>query len=275
MAVHQPSELYWTVSTIQLVRTRTAKTGELLEADKGAFYLVRRGAHLIAATGASKIVAFALGDLNYVSSNSRWGLSIVKRYMTQHAFLLTLREFFACLIKRQKGEKDAAPEYEVPYYAQEPRYCNNDKQPLEKNFIQVLDNPKGFLEVGESSIVVLVAPNIAVREIVTDIARPAVLIWDFVGFDTELWVHIPQPTIYNYGRFTFCMNEADRPSSRVAYGTVREVDRTDPVSARVKRMIRDEYVSLEFPECTHFSRGAGANHQLPRPTCAILLGAHD
>lgn len=44
----------------------------------------------------------------------------------------------------------------------------------------VLDNPRGFLEVDESTVVYSLAPEVAVRQIVADIARPALMIWDKV-----------------------------------------------------------------------------------------------
>ncbi|EAL87725.1 hypothetical protein KXW29_004631 [Aspergillus fumigatus] len=48
---------------------------------------------------------------------------------------------------------------------------------LEKSDIKVLEDPEGFLEMDDASLVFSCSPNICVKEIVVDIARPLALIW--------------------------------------------------------------------------------------------------
>jgi hypothetical protein len=59
-------------------------------------------------------------------------------------------------------------------------YEDVDREVLGELGMTVLDNPRGFLEVDESTVVFAQAPGVAVRQIVADIARPAVMIWDRV-----------------------------------------------------------------------------------------------
>jgi hypothetical protein len=42
----------------------------------------------------------------------------------------------------------------------------------------VLDDPRAFLEVDETTILICIGSDIPVHQIVADIARPAIMIWD-------------------------------------------------------------------------------------------------
>lgn len=117
----------------------------------------------------NKTIGFALGGF----SQQETCLAHAARNVTQHALLLTLKEW---LQKRDGGEKK-------PCYVQDPSYNSVDKQVLEKAGLQVIDDPCGWLEVDEQSIVVSVAPNVPVKEIIADIARPAVIIWERVSVE--------------------------------------------------------------------------------------------
>ena len=86
----------------------------------------------------------------------------------EHALVLSIRDFFA-----QHSET-------VQCYAQDPVYEDVDRRVLGELGMTVLDNPRGFLEVDESAAVFSLAPDIAVRQIVADIAKPALMIWDKV-----------------------------------------------------------------------------------------------
>lgn len=101
----------------------------------------------------------------------------------QHALLLTVRDLI-----RDKTGKD------IPCYVQDPANTDIDKSGLERLGIQVLDDPCGFLEVDDSSVVCSFAPNVPVKQIVMDIARPAVLVWDRVqkGVEGETIEGCPQ-----------------------------------------------------------------------------------
>ncbi|CAI7620194.1 unnamed protein product [Penicillium bialowiezense] len=127
----------------------------------------------------NKTIGFALGALS--PSDRCLGHSV--HSATRHALLLTLNEW---LQRRDGGEKK-------PCYVQDSSYNSLDKQVLERAGVQVIDDPRGWLEVDEQSIVVSVTPAVVsntpivpVKEIIADIARPAVIIWERVGVENLL-----------------------------------------------------------------------------------------
>lgn len=111
-----------------------------------------------------KVIGFACGSVaQYDRSRS------LPSSAFQHALLLTARDLL-----RDNTAKDIA------CYAQDPANTTIDKSALERIGIQALEDPCGFLEVDESSVVCSFAPNVPVKQIVTDLARPAVIIWNRV-----------------------------------------------------------------------------------------------
>ncbi|KAK4233468.1 hypothetical protein C8A03DRAFT_19467 [Achaetomium macrosporum] len=106
-----------------------------------------------------KVVAFACHRPSIVDG--------AERVAAEHALVLSIRDFFA----RQD------PTTTVRCYAQDPVYQDVDREVLEELGMTVLDNPRGFLEVDESAAVFSLAPDVAVRQIVADIAKPALMIW--------------------------------------------------------------------------------------------------
>jgi hypothetical protein len=108
------------------------------------------------------MVAFALGTFS-----RRSGFSENSAF--QHALVLSLRE----ILQERVGTIDC--------FVQDPAYTGVDKELLGRLAFQVVDNPKGFLHVDDRSIVVSCSPNQPIRQIVTELARPAVMIWDKVG----------------------------------------------------------------------------------------------
>ncbi|KAK4234528.1 hypothetical protein C8A03DRAFT_18590 [Achaetomium macrosporum] len=108
--------------------------------------------------GVNKVVAFGLGSLAW------WGQR--ENSASQHALVLSVRDF---LQARGLGK--------VACYAQDPDYQAVDKEILNLSGITVLDDPRAFLEVDETSVVVSIHPGLPVRQVVADIARPAVMIW--------------------------------------------------------------------------------------------------
>jgi hypothetical protein len=81
-----------------------------------------------------------------------------------------LREIIA-----QKYE--SKPE-DIPCYVQDPIYTDTDRLMLDKHGVKTLDDPDGFLEVDNSSLVISCGSNAPVKQIVSDIAYPAAIIWD-------------------------------------------------------------------------------------------------
>ncbi|GFF53100.1 hypothetical protein IFM58399_09484 [Aspergillus lentulus] len=126
-----------------------------------------------------------------------------RRSAVQHALLLTLKSF---LQESNLGTTDVA------CYVQDPGYSNTDWLVLQRSDIKVLEDPEGFLEMDDASLVFSCSPNICVKEIVADIARPPILIW--------------------------CTVKEEDP----------ECPLTDPDSPRVREMIRTCYDQFPFPE---------------------------
>ncbi|KAI9759800.1 MAG: hypothetical protein M4579_002099 [Chaenotheca gracillima] len=146
----------------------------------------------------TKIVGFACASMAYDLQHACRQASAF-----QHALLLTLQEDI--------GEKQGNNSHHIRCYAQEPAYDSIDEHVLAGHNITVLDDPKGFLEVDDSTVVFSCAPNVPVKEIIADIARPAVMIWNRVCED--------DPTHA----------------------------KTDPNSPRVRQLARSSYKELEFP----------------------------
>ncbi|PVI00191.1 hypothetical protein DM02DRAFT_672162 [Periconia macrospinosa] len=137
------------------------------------------------------VVAFALGTM------SMGGERGIRSSLFQHALARTVQD----VVK-------ASNQCQVQCFSQDPMYNTVDKQVLGEIGISVLDNPRAFLEVTNSSVVISVAPNIPVKEIVTDLSRPAALIWNTVTGKTH--------------------------------------ECTDPDSPRVVQLIRDHYEGFTF-----------------------------
>ncbi|KAJ5558339.1 hypothetical protein N7535_008552 [Penicillium sp. DV-2018c] len=128
----------------------------------------------------SKIVALSLGSVSIWNKGNDLEAQAehrsCSRSASQHALLHTLWEW---LQGRDHKDKPVC-------YSQDPDYTEVDKQILGESGIEVIDDPRGWLETDEHSIVFSVASNVPVREIITDIARPAVIIWSRVGFHDGL-----------------------------------------------------------------------------------------
>lgn len=114
-----------------------------------------------------KIVGLALGGISYGRDEiPSAGVAL------QHALLLTLRKW---LVKREIKER------EEPFcYAQDPCYRSVDKVILKQHGVEVIDDPRAWLEIDDTSIVLSVGNNLCDKDIVADIARPAILIWERV-----------------------------------------------------------------------------------------------
>ncbi|KAK3986382.1 hypothetical protein QBC44DRAFT_311374 [Cladorrhinum sp. PSN332] len=109
-----------------------------------------------------KVVAFACGS---ISRRDRHGAVALR----QHALILFVRDYFA---ERQKSE--------VQCFSQEPGYWGADFEMLQDAAvgIKVLEDPWGFIEVDDETVVLSFAPNVPVRQIVADLARPALMFWN-------------------------------------------------------------------------------------------------
>jgi hypothetical protein len=121
----------------------------------------------------SRIVGFGLGSLQWLGDRAG------ARSHTQIAALKTM----AGILKKSSP-------HEIQCYVQDPMYCNVSKEFLQSIGIVVLDDPKGFLEVDENTLVFSVCPNVPVKQIVADLQWPAAMIWDTVNLEeseTRQW----------------------------------------------------------------------------------------
>ncbi|KAL2126354.1 hypothetical protein VTI74DRAFT_1133 [Chaetomium olivicolor] len=86
---------------------------------------------------------------------------------------------------QQQHRPENGPQPQIQCFAQDPLYTDTDKEVLERVGVSVVQDPRGFLEVDDQTVVVSIAPNIPVRQIIADIAPPAALIWNRVTGDVK------------------------------------------------------------------------------------------
>lgn len=119
----------------------------------------------------TKVVAFACCTMA--------GDEVYEQSIAQHALILT--------IKSVLQNKNPGAYGEISCYAQDPVYSDVDRAVLEGAGIRILEDPHGFLEVDDSSVVIAFAPNVPVRQIVADVSRPAIMIWNKVTPEEEMF----------------------------------------------------------------------------------------
>lgn len=117
-----------------------------------------------------KIVALACSTTTGAGDGS-------SRSMAHHALALLLADFL--------GSECASGSHSIgdggiQCYAQDPVYTLVDEQVLREAGFAVIDDPRAFLEVDEASVVIAISADIPVRQIIADIARPAIMILDKV-----------------------------------------------------------------------------------------------
>lgn len=164
--------------------------------------------------GITKIIAFACSSISCDDDQLR------HRSAPQHALILTLRDM---LQASQQG-------VQIKCLAQDPAYTEVDRLVLSEVGITVVDDPQGFLEVDDQSVVLSFSPNVPVRQIITDLARPVILAWDTV--------HTEEQTISRWAKVF-------EPPKTYTSAEELEACICDPESSRVRAMIREEYVELE------------------------------
>ncbi|KAI2627448.1 hypothetical protein GGS26DRAFT_599331 [Hypomontagnella submonticulosa] len=167
------------------------------------------------------IVAFALGRLTN-------GQEFDYCCTYQHAFVLSIQRILSemttstkplgLLQTLRKALSKNKVDHPVEVYAQDPAYLGPDREVLGAAGITVLNDPNGFLQVGETSMLVSIAANVPIHQVIADIARPAAIIWD----EHEAAINGPDAH--------FC---------------------ADPSSPRVEKMLNDEYVRFKLPSVPH------------------------
>ncbi|KAL2809994.1 hypothetical protein BJX63DRAFT_403231 [Aspergillus granulosus] len=154
-----------------------------------------------APTNITKIIGFACGTMSYPDEVPGSSYNSI----FQHAFLVSIQHLLQ--------DKSRSNE-QIPCSVQDPAYADGDRAVLPAWGINVLDDPQGFLEINDDTLVFSSAPDIPVKQIVVDVARPAVIIWD-------------------------------RVEDGASGGT-------DPDSPRVRQVMARFYQALEFPIEEHF-----------------------
>ncbi|KAI0977569.1 hypothetical protein F4678DRAFT_477607 [Xylaria arbuscula] len=149
-----------------------------------------------------KFVAVALGPLNLGGQNC-------DRSLDQHVLVNAIAS--ALISFNIQCSRDAKIHF------QDPAYTQLDRDVLTSYGYTVVDDPQGFLMLDDNSILVSISPDVPVKQIVVDICRPAIIIWNKENFKDEY-------TDYSSDYYM-----------------------TDPSSSRVDKMLKEEYHELEFP----------------------------
>jgi len=99
----------------------------------------------------------------------------------QHSIYLTLRDFFnsrATNSSNVSNNDDASKNNNlVECIVQDPAYIEADEKILAEEDIKVVEDPHAFLQIDDDSAIISVYPNVPVKEIVADVARPAFILW--------------------------------------------------------------------------------------------------
>ncbi|KAI1776120.1 hypothetical protein F4818DRAFT_413106 [Hypoxylon cercidicola] len=117
----------------------------------------------------NKVVALALGPL-------KLGSGICDASIDQHVLVSVIHSSLL-----QHGILSVTSER----YVQDPAYTQMDRDVLSSEGFTVLNDPQAFLVLDESSILVSINPDIPVKQIVADICRPGIIIWD--KHDSQWW----------------------------------------------------------------------------------------
>ena len=98
-----------------------------------------------------------------------------ERIVSQHALVLTMLD-----VLQSRRQRDEGHHLEIRCFAQDPCYNDTDEEILGRAGVTVVQDPRGFLEVDDQSVVISFSPDVPVRQIIADITRPAILMWDKV-----------------------------------------------------------------------------------------------
>ncbi|PNY24477.1 Uncharacterized protein TCAP_05589 [Tolypocladium capitatum] len=159
-----------------------------------------------------KIVGFGLGEMTSIEGPCGIPEEGRGRTCMQHALVLSL----ARLLEEKTGVK-------VMCHVQDPGYTSRCKEALAAKGIKVAEPETGFLAVDEATLVFSMNPNVPVRQIIADLARPAAMIWRPVK------------------------EEEKREWRRDSNGTWISPHSTDPDSPRLLEMVKG-YTQLPFPQ---------------------------
>jgi hypothetical protein len=110
----------------------------------------------------TKIIGFCLGPIII-------GSQVLEHRVVQHALISALD-----LTLTQRGNLSGSSRR----YVQDPAYARQDMDVLQSAGLTILQDPQGLLELDESSVLVSINSNFPIKEVVADICRPGIIIWD-------------------------------------------------------------------------------------------------
>lgn len=155
-----------TVPFLSLERVETMLKDDKLEWEATQGY--RRLIHHLKSVKISsinKVIGFGLGSISQIWSDEQFH----HRTAWQHALLATVQK----TIEDKQGNETS-----VKAYTQDPSYFPADHIALANAGIEVLEDPHGFVKVDNETVVISIGPSICVKQIIADLARPAILIWE-------------------------------------------------------------------------------------------------
>ncbi|EYE94765.1 uncharacterized protein EURHEDRAFT_412584 [Aspergillus ruber CBS 135680] len=206
--------------TVEKVRTAFERQWEAWKQSKTCKHLTQQLEKLTPnqVAAITKIVGFALGPVACLDVKFADGIGpSAANALTQHMALLTI----AKILEQQNGGR------KVKCYTQDPVNKGVGNESLKTLGITSLDDPKGFLEVDDKTLVVSIHPNVPVRQVIADLQYPAAMLWNTVEEPVKReW----EQKIMDDGDVTWIF-----PYS------------TDPVSSRVVRMT-EQYDQLPFDD---------------------------
>ncbi|KAI0415185.1 hypothetical protein F5X98DRAFT_227654 [Xylaria grammica] len=139
----------------------------------------------------TKVIALALGALIL-------GSQVCKGHVLQHALVSAVHSALV-----QRGILSVLSRQ----YVQDPAYTQRDKGMLHSAGLTVLDDPQALLELDESSVLVCINPEIPIKDIVADICRPAIIIWNGGGRSSPLSPRVKNMTENEYFEIGFPYHE--------------------------------------------------------------------
>lgn len=159
--------------TVEKVRTAFERQWEAWKQSKTCKHLTQQLEKLTPnqVAAITKIVGFALGPVACLDVKFADGIGpSAANALTQHMALLTI----AKILEQQNGGR------KVKCYTQDPVNKGVGNESLKTLGITSLDDPKGFLEVDDKTLVVSIHPNVPVRQVIADLQYPAAMLWNTV-----------------------------------------------------------------------------------------------
>ncbi|KXH27139.1 hypothetical protein CNYM01_10351 [Colletotrichum nymphaeae SA-01] len=145
---------------------------------------------------------------------------IRSRTFTQHAAAVSMMQKL----------RQQVPHLE--FYSQEPEYSPECRVLLNQMGIRVLDGHRGFLEVDDKTLIFSIKPAVPVKQIITELARPAMIIWDAMGGDER------NDDERNPDKWQLLTENGER-LWHSPFGV-------DPDSSRTRKMLGEEYLACPF-----------------------------